>query len=255
MKMKIPGATAFDYSSLIHKKTNLFISKAAASDFQNIFNREEKRANNPSGFSSAKQSLQDKYPDLKYHVLDASQFTYWNRLDFPDSKLFVGTLKAWKPGTPTATGYEPWVQRDLEKIQKGLHVVFVHPVTQAKMDKDPEYAKQIADKIEKYFENDIRTNEAIDPESIKQMSQAVTITEDGEIGLHVTVCDGPSKKASDSDKAADTKRVTEQQALSPSQEIQNPLPLGGLTSNSFQYDYKYGIGFIPKRRSEDNDDK
>ena len=42
--MKIPGATAFHYSSVIHKNTNLFISKAAASDFQNIFNREEKRA-------------------------------------------------------------------------------------------------------------------------------------------------------------------------------------------------------------------
>lgn len=85
-------------------------------------------------FVSAEQSLKEVYPDLKYHVLDASQFTYWNRLDFPTSAFFkdtvdegtVSELRAWRPRSQTATGYESWV----ENIQPGIHAVMIHPTVQ-----------------------------------------------------------------------------------------------------------------------------
>lgn len=142
--MNLQRVAALDYSTLRSRNNSLYNNKVSSSDFKNMLNIAEQKAEKASTFISAKQSLQDTYPGLKYHVLDASQFTYWNRLDFPDSKIFeenidVEALKAWKPKRSTATGYEPWVQRDLEKIPKGLHVVFIHPTTQKKMDEDPEY--------------------------------------------------------------------------------------------------------------------
>ncbi|WP_019913921.1 hypothetical protein [Paenibacillus sp. HW567] len=251
------GVTPLDYSRTLDLNSNHYYNKAGASDFDKILDTTKQKVEKTTAVISAKSSLQEKYPDLKYHVLDSSQFTYWNRLDFPDSKLFedlidVEALKSWKPNTPTATGYEPWVQRDLEKIQKGLHVVFVHPTTQEKMDKDPEYAKLIVDKIEKYFENDIKINKAIDPESVKHMSQAVTITEDGQIGMHVTVCDGPSAKPSDDEESTAKTEGNEQRTLKQLQETSLPLPLGKVMAGSIQYDYRYAYGITSKRRSKDN---
>lgn len=250
------GVTALDSFRLSNRNNNLYSNKVSSSDFENMLNIAEKKVEKTSTFISAKQSLQDTYPDLKYHVMDASQFTYWNRLDFPDSKLFeenidVEALKAWKPTKQTATGYEPWVQRDLEKIPKGLHAVFIHPTTQKNMDADPEYAKRIVNKIEKYFENDIKINEKIDPESIKGMSQAVTVTEDGEIGLHVTVCDGPSKTTSDSEEAAAKKGGKEQPPLSQLQNKSLSFPLGQITTATLEYDYRYIHAFNQRRKLED----
>lgn len=247
--MDIQSVTALDPYSLISKNNTNHSSKAATSNFKNILDSAEQKAEKTSPFIRAKQNLQDTYPDLKYHVLDTSQFTYWDRKDFPDSKLFEDTmdveaLKSWRPKTPTATGYEPWVQRDLEKIRKGVHVVFIHPAVQEKMDNDPEYAKQIVDKIEKYFENDVRINKAIDPESIKSMSQAVSITKDGEIGLHVTVCDGPSKTVSDSKEANEKKEKKGQQPLRKLQHSSLPIPSGQITTVSLEYDYRYMYAFI-----------
>lgn len=252
--MGMQGVTAVDYFRPLNTNKHVYNSKVAASDFKNILDVAEQKVEKTNTFISAKQSLQETYPDLKYHVLDSSQFTHWNRLDFPGSKLFednidVEALKSWKPNTPTATGYEPWVQSDLEKIQKGLHVVFIHPATQEKMDNDPEYAKLMVDKIDKYFENDIKVNKAIDPESVEHMSQAVTITEDGQIGLRVTVCDGPSAKPSDDEEAAAKKEGREQEPLSQLQEVSLPFPLGQVTATPLQYDYRYAYGIIPKRRS------
>ncbi|MBT2290004.1 hypothetical protein J7E73_12780 [Paenibacillus albidus] len=256
--MGIQGVTALEYFKPFNTNSNLYNNKVAVSDFKKILSTAaEQKVEETTTFINAKQSLQDKYPDLKYHVLDSSQFTYWNRLDFPDSKLFednidVKALQSWKPTTPTATGYEPWVQRDLEKIQKGLHVVFIHPVAQEKMDKDPEYAKLIVDKIENYFKNDIKINKAIDPESVEHMSQAVTITEDGQVGLHVTVCDGPSAKPTDDEEFTTQKDGSQPEPLSQFRERPLPFPLGQITTNSL-HDYGYAYGIIPKRRSKDVD--
>ncbi|AWB45566.1 hypothetical protein DCC85_16065 [Paenibacillus sp. CAA11] len=203
------GITAFNYSNLLNH-TNHLNSSVSTLDFQNLLKatilkaesaKSTESTKSTTPWVSAEQSLKERYPGLKYQVLDASEFKYWNRLDFPTSKLYgdkitdstINELKSWRPKASLATGYEPWVQSDLERIPNGLHVVMIHPSVQGKMDRDPEYAKEIAAKVQKYFDDDVRLNAAIDPESVKSMSQLVTITADGEIGFHETVCDGPAK--------------------------------------------------------------
>ena len=203
-------------------------------------------------FVSAEQSLKQLYPDLKYQVLDAAQFRYFNRLDFPTSKLYEDTidestinqLASWKPKTQTATGYEPWVQKDLEKIPKGLHVVLIHPDVQQKMEQDSDYAKQIVAKIEKYFDDDIRINAAIDPRSVKSMSQLVAITKDGEIGFHETVCEAPSAgNKHDEDTRIHSQANNKKQSLLnklPNMARPNSVLLQERTQiNPFEYDYSY----------------
>lgn len=213
-------------------------------------------------FVSTEQSLKELYPGLKYQVLDASQFTYFNRLDFPTSKLYgdtidestINQLVSWRPKTQTATGYEPWVQKELEKIPRGAHVVLIHPDVQQKMEQDSDYAKQIVAKIQKYFDDDIRINAAIDPESVKSMSQLVSITKDGEIGFHETVCEAPS-----SDKKYDDENAkVDSQVNSIKQDSSNKLPhmeLRNLFSLQermqiipLEYNYNYASGIYNLNR-------
>ena len=258
----MPGVTALNSLNRFNNTAN--INSGITFDFQKILNSVSQKAEESGKtdtFVSAEQSLKKIYPDLKYHVLDASQFTYWNRLDFPTSAFYKDTvdkstineLRAWKPKTQTATGYESWVQHDLEKIQPGLHVVMIHPAVQEKMDIDPKYAKQIVEKIERYFEDDIRTNAAIDSDSVESMSQLVSITEDGEIGYHHTVCDGPSKQESSSEEVGIQKEKKKQHLLTVPQ---NPVlfsslpPLEQMKIMSFQYDYTkaYGLFSLDQKR-------
>ncbi|WP_334077773.1 hypothetical protein [Paenibacillus sanfengchensis] len=207
--MNIYEVGARDYLNALNYSNNPIENSRFEPDFRELLGTTLKNANNKSTFVSAEHSLKEIYPDLKYHVLDASRFKYWERLDFPTSKLFKDTvdentineLSSWKPKTRLASGYEPWVQQDLEKIPSGAHVVIIHPEVQEKMNSDSEYAKQIAAKVKKYFDDDIRLNAAIDPESVESMSQLVTIKENGEIGYHHTVCDGPSEQKDDFEEA------------------------------------------------------
>lgn len=260
--MNIRRTAALDCSNLLND-SNHNSKSAPALNFQKILNTAAQKASKTDTFVNAEQSLKEIYPDLKYHVLDTSQFKYWNRLDFPTSKFYEDTidentineLKFWSPKTQTATGYEPLVQRDLEKIQKGLHVVMIHPAVQEKMDQDPAYAKQIVSKVQKYFDNDIRMNAAIDPESVKSMSQSVSITKDGEIGFHHTVCDGPSKQQSNSEEVG-LKKGKKQSNLLNSQRPLEPASTSPLLEQAaaapFEYDYNhlYGVsGFIFKRKT------
>lgn len=127
----VASFASLDYFSLLNYPNNVNNdSSVPVLDFQNILStatRKTEKSEKTSTFVNAEQSLKEIYPDLKYHVLDASQFKYWNRLDFPTSKLFkdkidentINELRAWKPQAQTATGYEPWVQRDLEKNTTG----------------------------------------------------------------------------------------------------------------------------------------
>lgn len=232
-----------------HSMSTLGFQKVLSTLMQTIEGSEKNET-----FVSAEQSLKELYPGLKYQVLDASQFSYFNRLDFPTSKLYgdsisestINELKSWKPKTQTASGYEPWVQRELEKIPNGLHVVLIHPDVQKKMEQDSEYAEQIVTKIQRYFDTDIRVNEALDPDSVKSMSQLVSITKDGEIGFHETVCDGPSANKSDENKKTQT--TDKKQSLAS--ELRNTtlstsLPLSEQARTApFQYDYNQVCGLL-----------
>lgn len=194
--MNTQGVTTLNYFDLI--KNTFGINSNTTIDFQKILSAATQKTES----ASAEEMLKDIYPDLKYHVADSSGFKYWNRLDFPVHKVYQDTidveyLNSWKPTRPTATGFEPDVQANLNTIPRGLHVILIHPTCQERMDKDPEYAKKIVEKVNRYFENDFNTNKALaDAADIDyskdRMSQAVCITENGEIGYHDTTGDGSS---------------------------------------------------------------
>ena len=145
---------------------------------------------------SIEEVLKEKYPQLSYHVYDASKFTYWNRLDFPFSEVFKedmdeNKLENWRPTTEYATGYEDYVQMDRLSIPQGAYSVIIHPDVQKKMETDSAYAQKILDKIDKHFQDTIQINEAIDPGCTIGMKQAVYIDENGEIGNQVSITNGP----------------------------------------------------------------
>lgn len=146
--------------------------------------------------SGIEAALKEKYPQLSYHVCDASKFVYWNRLDFPFSEIFkenmdVNKLENWRPATAHATGYEDYVQKDRLSIPQGAYSVIIHPDVQKKMQMDSTYAQKIMDKIDRHFQDTIEINEAITPGCTIGMKQAVYIDETGEIGHQVSIGNGP----------------------------------------------------------------
>ena len=265
--MSIQSVEALNYTNFMNYLQHIGSNSSSVSDFRKILNTAStQKTEKAETFVNAEQSLKELYPGLKYQVVDTSQFKYFNRLDFPISKLYgdtidentINELKSWKPTTPTATGHEPWVQRDLEKIPNGLHAVFIHPDVQKKMEQDPDYAKQITAKIQKYFDDDIRTNAAIDPESVLGMSQLVSITKDGEIGFHETVCDGPSSKKFEAPHSGtETQSSSKMQSLLKGMRnmpLSTALPLlENVQTTPFEYDYSYAykiMGLNQRRKIE-----
>lgn len=268
--MSIQGIETLNYNNLLNYVQSINNSSIPISEFKKVLSAAaSQQTEKTETFVSAEQSLKERYPGLKYQVLDASQFTYFNRLDFPTSKLYgdiidettINQLKSWKPKTQTSNGFEPWVQTELEKIPIGAHVVLIHPNVQKKMEQDTEYAKKINEKIQKYFDDDIRLNAAIDPESVKSMSQLVTITEDGEIGFHETVCDGPSPMSSDDEKAKATSQASDKKhnLLAELRNIPLATALPALEETqtaSIQQDYRYAYqlyGLSQKRKIENGE--
>ncbi len=138
---------------------------------------------------SLKDMLKEKYPNLVYHVGDGSN-SYWRtRNDFPFEYLFRESeesgkmLENWKPN-----GENPTYQRYIAAAP-GSKAVMIHPKAQERLENDPEFAKEVMDRIEAWWNYDIARNEAIAPGYTAGMSQAIAIGEDGEI-TNVLSCGG-----------------------------------------------------------------
>ena len=84
-------------------------------------------------------------------------------------------IENWKP-----TGANPKNQRHLA-IPPNSKAVMIHPKAQERMETDPEFAKEVMERIESWWAYDIARNEAISPGCTVGMSQAIAIGEDGEI--------------------------------------------------------------------------
>lgn len=208
--------------------------------------------------SSIEEILKQKYPQLSYHVSDASKFTYWNRLDFPFSEVFKenmdeNKLKNWKPTTPYATGYEDYVQRDRLSIPQGAYSVIIHPDVQKRMEMDSTYAQKILDKIDKHFQDTIRINEAIDPGCTIGMKQAVYIDESGEIGHQVSIGNGPDYHAGEKENTVDKidGRLPQNKKYVHNQTVINNI-LQNMKQNPIAHSSNYedlvslaGLGIIP----------
>ncbi len=143
-----------------------------------------------TGSVSLESMLRAKHKNLAYHVFDGSTSNWVNRNDYPHYLLYEDSDEAtekvanWEPEgeNPVYSPFEaPPEINALGSVAPGSKAVVIHPKVQEKMDADPEYAKEIFNRIEAWFEFDLARNEAIMPGSSFGMCQAVAIGEDGSI--------------------------------------------------------------------------
>ncbi len=138
--------------------------------------------------------LKAKYPNLVYHVFDASSGYWRTRNDYPHYLLYQSgdkakeTLENWQPegpnpfyGSKDGKFIAPPEIHALGNVPPGSKAVVIHPKVQERMEQDPAYAREIMEKIDTWFTFDVLRNEAIRPGCTAGMSQAVAIGEDGNI--------------------------------------------------------------------------
>ena len=143
---------------------------------------------------SLETMLKAKYPNIHYHVFDASSGCWRTRNDYPHYLLYQDgdkakeTLENWQPtganpfyGSIDGRFTAPKEIHALGSVPPGSKAVVIHPKVQERMEQDPAYAQEIFAKIDTWFAFDVARNEAIMPGSTWDMSQAVAIGEDGNI--------------------------------------------------------------------------
>ena len=143
---------------------------------------------------SLETMLKAKYPNIHYHVFDASSGCWRTRNDYPHYLLYQDgdkakeTLENWQPtganpfyGSIDGRFTAPKEIHALRNVPPGSKAVVIHPKVQERMEQDPAYAQEIFAKIDTWFAFDVARNEAIMPGSTWDMSQAVAIGEDGNI--------------------------------------------------------------------------
>ncbi|MCR2025698.1 hypothetical protein [Anaerotruncus colihominis] len=143
---------------------------------------------------SLETMLKEKYPNIHYHVFDASSGYWRTRNDYPHYLLYQDgdeakeTLENWQPtganpfyGSIDGRFTAPKEIHALGNVPPGSKAVVIHPKVQERMEQDPAYAQEIFAKIDTWFAFDVVRNEAIMPGSTWDMSQAVAIGEDGNI--------------------------------------------------------------------------
>ena len=143
---------------------------------------------------SLEAMLKTKYPNIHYHVFDASSGYWRTRNDYPHYLLYQDgdkakeTLENWQPtganpfyGSIDGRFTAPKEIHALGNVPPGSKAVVIHPKVQERMEQDPAYAQEIFAKIDTWFAFDVARNEAIMPGCTAGMSQAVAIGEDGNI--------------------------------------------------------------------------
>ena len=143
---------------------------------------------------SLETMLKVKYPNIHYHVFDASSGYWRTRNDYPHYLLYQDgdkakeTLENWQPtganpfyGSIDGRFTAPKEIHALDNVPPGSKAVVIHPKVQERMEQDPAYAQEIYAKIDTWFAFDVARNEAIMPGCTAGMSQAVAIGEDGNI--------------------------------------------------------------------------
>ena len=143
---------------------------------------------------SLETMLKAKYPNIHYHVFDASSGYWRTRNDYPHYLLYQDgdkakeTLENWQPtganpfyGSIDGRFTAPKEIHALGNVPPGSKAVVIHPKVQERMEQDPAYAQEIFAKIDTWFAFDVARNEAIMPGCTAGISQAVAIGEDGNI--------------------------------------------------------------------------
>ena len=92
------------------------------------------------------EMLKSKYPNLAYHVADASSSAWRTRNDYPHELIFQQNqdisekLENWKPSGPNP-------QYTHFKGPLASKAVVVHPDAQKRMESDPEFTKMVMERI------------------------------------------------------------------------------------------------------------
>lgn len=175
---------------------------------------------NVSGMSF-EEMLKEKYPEAKYHVIDAYKIPsgIWCRNDFPFEKFFNDdvdeSVMNWKPSGKEPAMSDAKVQSRLTSTL-GKKAIVIPPALEEKMKNDPELAKSVMQKVE----NHIAASDARLPGVRK--SFVITFDEDGEIANFTTVSEGKitvsssefveARKAREA-KHAEYERLAEESAL------------------------------------------
>lgn len=90
----------------------------------------------------------------------------WERKDFPVWKFFqedtgAECLNTWKPRGTKPTGAEAYIQSALSGIDYGSMTIIIPDSLREKMEADPKYAWEIAEKVQKYKEDYDRKDNAL----------------------------------------------------------------------------------------------
>ena len=117
----------------------------------------------------AQDMLSLAFPDyaVKVKAGDCSvSSSNWGRKDFPAWKFFqddtgADSLNEWKARGANPTGAEAAIQNNLSKIGYGQMAVIIPDELREKMEADPKYAWEIAEKIQKYKEDYDRKDNAL----------------------------------------------------------------------------------------------
>ncbi len=201
---------------------------------------------------SLEAMLKEKYPDIHYHVFDASNGNWKTRNDYPHYLLYQDgdkareTLEHWKPtganpfyGSIDGRFIAPKEIHALGSVPPGSKAVVIHPSVQERMEQDPAYAQEIMAKIDTWFAFDAARNEAVMPGSTLGMSQAVAIGEDGNI-CNACASNGGggitfSKSGSDNEPSwweLRMARHVEFMKLAAEQQIQRRIQASGLVASA-----------------------
>ena len=140
--------------------------------------------------------------------------SYWDRKDFPAWKLFqddtsADCLNRWRPqGTPP-TGAEPAIQSALSQIDYGQMAVIIPDELREKMEADPKYAWEIAEKVQKYKEDYDRKDNALAVtygynSTLHQMSKryCFSLDEKGDVETCWVVSGGMNTQQSDDEQGS-----------------------------------------------------
>lgn len=149
----------------------------------------------PAQALSLEGMLRARYPNLVYHVFDASSSCWRTRNDFPhyllyqkDTERAAAAIENFTPsganpfyGSIDGKFTAPKEIRALASVPPGSRAVVIHPKVQARMEAEPEYALEIMARIEAWWAFDAARNEAMMPGIEARSSWSVAIGEDGGI--------------------------------------------------------------------------
>ena len=145
---------------------------------------------------SFEEMWKSRYSGAKYHVMDMSGISQgaWERSDFPYEKFFDdevdGDVLNWQPSGKDPAMADALVQSRLDSTL-GKKAIVVPPKLVEKMEKDPELAKRVMEKVESFIQNHPTRPGRI-------LSYLISLNEEGDIahfrvtggGGHIS---GPSK--------------------------------------------------------------